>query len=188
MRTNALRYGFAIPCGVALIALACGETEQGGSGSGPTGMEAGASGGSTGSGGSGAQSGDAVGPASASVVSGSAVTSSAVANSAVTSSVVTSSTTTNSGAGGNANTSMGGSGNSAGGMPSSSVGGAAGAPMSNGCGDCEPTTESFGDDDCEVWICFTGEGTTQLSEAGCEALPTQVPRYCCPPGLSIECE
>lgn len=179
MRTNALRYGFAISCGVALIALACGETENDGSGSEPTTTEGTSLGGSGGSG-ANTQSGDAASTGTPSVVSASVVTVAAATSSAVTG------TTTSSGAGGNSNTSMGGSGNSAGGVSSSGAAGAAGAPT-RGCGDCEPTTESFGDDDCEVWICF-GSGSQQLVEAGCEALPTQVPRYCCPKELSIECE
>ena len=172
--TNALR--FAIPWGLVLIALACGETDKDGSGSEPTGTQDSSAGGS----GSSTTSIHAQDPVS---TGPSAVTVAGVTSSVVTSSVVTGSTTSG-GAGGDGNTSMGGSGNSAGGMSSSSAG-AAGAPA-RGCGDCEPTTESFGDDDCEVWICF-GSGAQQLVDAGCEDLATQVPRYCCPKDLTLEC-
>src|SRR5687768_15260171 len=145
MKTDALGYGFAIPCGVLLIGLACGETANNGSGSGTTGMEDSSAGGL---GGSGA---DTVGAGTTGASTNSAVSSSVVT--AVTSSVVTSSATTSGGAGGGGNTSQGGSGSSAGGASSSSAGGAAGAPMTNTCDGCELSTETFGQD-CDVWVCF----------------------------------
>ena len=182
MRTSAFLDWFAISFGVALIALACGETEKEGSGSEPTSGTEDSAGGSS----SSTTSFNAQDPVVAGPVTG------------VTTSPLTSDTTS-SGAGGSGSTSMGGSGNSAGGASGSSAGGASGSSVGGasgssaggaagamGCGDCEPTTESFGDDDCQVWICF-GSGAQQLVDAGCTDLATQVPRYCCPRNVSIEC-
>lgn len=65
--------------------------------------------------------------------------------------------------------------------------GAGGAPITM-CGGCELTSEDFGEG-CSVWACFgAGDGSQRLYQAGCEPLPTQVPRFCCPEDIELDCD
>ena len=66
------------------------------------------------------------------------------------------------------------------------MGGAGGAPITE-CLGCETSTEQFGQD-CQVWVCFQGEGAQRLIDAGCMDLATQVPRFCCPPDTQLDCD
>ncbi len=192
MRTKALRYGIGA-MGVLLAALACGETEND---SDSSGMDDGTVGSSVNTGSGGSNGGD--GPAT---VGGNAVTHTVAADSvsAIASSAgglpsTTTGTATVVGAGGVAisdtttGSSVGGAGGAGGAGGVSAAGGGGGAPPITECLGCAPSTESFGQD-CQVWVCFAaGEGMQRLADAGCMDLATQVPRYCCPPGVEPDCD
>jgi hypothetical protein len=54
---------------------------------------------------------------------------------------------------------------------------------------CEPNTETFCDEGGVTWACGASGGfdASELVEAGCTDLGTQVPRYCCPATFKPEC-
>lgn len=200
MRTMAWRYGASVlgVLGLFSLAPACGETESDSDGAGADDSAGGGSANSdsstnSGSGGFGSDHGATTpGPFP--------VTHTAVANTAAANSGTVN---TASSAGGSPSSTNSVSVVGAGGVvisdttTTSSVGGAGGvgaaggggAPPITECLGCEATTESFGDQECQVWACFApGEGIQRLSEAGCTDLATQVPRFCCPPGVEPDCD
>lgn len=186
MKRSSLRYGLGL-VGVLSVALACGETEKDGDGSETDSSTMGAGGSDTsGSGGAGPSTTSTTGSAvtngftanSSATVSGSSESSGSVGGSGGASSGSTSSSSSSSSAGG-----AGGLGG-AGGV---GTGGAAGGPPITECFNCESGTEDFGEG-CTVWVCLgPGEGMQRLYEAGCMDLGTQVPRYCCPADVELDC-
>jgi hypothetical protein len=54
---------------------------------------------------------------------------------------------------------------------------------------CEASSEGFCNGDGVTWVCgFSGTfDVSDLIEAGCEDLATQIPRYCCPATFKPEC-
>lgn len=197
MKTDSLRYGIGV-VGAISVVLACGETEKD---SAASGTDDSSVGGSDASGGSGD---NATGPTTVGNTSNVSNASNAVTNAAAsvsgtvgTASSVggspssTSSFTSIGGAGGlgGSNTTTSSSVGGAGGVGAAAgAGGAGGAPAITECLGCETSTEPFGEG-CQVWVCYgPGEGIQRLIDAGCEDLATQVPRYCCPPDVELDCD
>ena len=186
MKRSGLRYGLGL-VGVLSVALACGETEKDSDAS-----ETGSA--TTGAGGSVASGSGGGGPSTTSTT-GSAVTNGFTANSSATVSGSSESAGSVGGSGGASSasdasvssSSSGGAGGASGLGGAGGVGGAAGAPPITECLGCERSTEDFGDG-CNVWVCLPpGEGMQRLYEAGCMDLGTQVPRYCCPEDVELDC-
>lgn len=188
MRTKALRYGIGA-MGVLLAALACDETESDGNASG---TEDSSVGGSANSGSGGSDTGNTATTVSSVVTNTVAVDSgpASTASSTGGSPSTTTGTAMVVGAGGvvssdTTSSSLGGTGG-AGGVSAADGGG--GAPPITECLGCETSTEPFGEG-CQVWVCFSpGDGIQRLIDAGCEDLGTQVPRYCCPPDVELDCD
>jgi len=180
MKRNGLRYGLAM-VGVLVVAAGCGETEKDSHTSDSNSSSGMDSGGTSGSGGGG--SGPTSNSAASSVVTnGSVVTTATVSGSSGSTGGASGVST---GTVGSVSSSSTGGAGGAGGLGGAS--GAGGAPPITECLGCELGNEDFGQD-CNVWVCLgPGEGMQRLDEAGCMDLFTQVPRYCCPPDVELDC-